>query len=152
MKMIIATVLLMASMILAADHYYFEAWVVDDSVKSQHKTTNTELPLMVDLASDTDEVLRFYRIYVTQPEYASGWDALAQPTKDAGKAAAETYSQTYTNWTTQLQAAIDALYDEINTIRTDPKLGLPAITDPEKVDKVKSKKKDPKPKKPKKDK
>lgn len=133
----------------AQDTYYiFESYLVDDSLRSRYTASTNDFPLMIEYNDDRyGGTVRYYRVFVNQAQHSAGWDALDPAIKSAAKLAAEEYSKSYENWDTKLQAVIDTLYDEINVIREDNKIGLPPITDQEKKDKIKNKKKEPKTKK-----
>ena len=138
--------ILIVTVVQAADNYVYEA-TTNHVETSSYTTADTNLApaITIQSAGGEDQPEYRYRIYVTEAQYTNGWATVPQAAKEAALAACFAELDDYTKFDGDLRASIDALYDEINVLRTDPKLGLPALTDAEKKQKIKDK--DPKKKK-----
>jgi len=132
------TLILLAAVSASATDYVFEA-NTNHVLRSDYRTTITNLPLYVVIFSKGLESEARYRVYVTEAQYNAGWDAYPQASKNAAATAGKDYWSDFDNWEGRLRATIEALYDEINVIRADPKLGLPAITKAQQKQKIKDK-------------
>ena len=141
---IMVACLLIGVTCLAEWNHIFIAKVDDNSYVTKKRTKDQDPPVyLIRTDRDTDDPYECYVLSVSKEDWVAGWDTIPLATKQVANSNAVAYAKNYTNWNTEVQAVVDAMLDVINVIREDPKLGLPAITKQQIMDKLKSKKKKP---------
>lgn len=122
---LIIGILILAQLSSAVDIYVFQADEANDSFVSSCTVRTTPNGLswegwVKDPLTGIRAWKKYYTFTVTQAEYSAGWAALAQATKDAGKAVAQAERSDFgEQFDKLLKAFALVVLDEINILRAN---------------------------------